>query len=132
LVGSARERSSAPARWDRIRIGHTVLVYNHARSAPLEETETAGDRPALPQLTDTQRRVLIALCRPYRDGANFATPASNQQIAGEVFLSVAAVKMHLRTLFNRFELGELPQNQKRTRLAECVLQFGLISQRDLA
>lgn len=117
---------------DRIRVGRTVIVYNAAQSAPVDETETAGDRPTLPQLTDTQRRVLIALCRPYRDGASFATPASNQQIAGEVFLSVDAVKMQLRTLFNRFELGELPQNQKRARLAECVLQFGLISERDLA
>ena len=82
------------------------------------------------QLTDTQRRVLIALCRPYRDGG-FATPATNQEIAAEVFLSVDAVKMHLRTLFGRFALGELPQNQKRARLAECALQSGMISHRDL-
>jgi hypothetical protein len=40
--------------------------------------------------------------------------------------------MHLRTLFRKFELGELPQNQKRAKLAECVLQYGLISERDLA
>jgi predicted ArsR family transcriptional regulator len=92
---------------------------------------TAGEVAALPRLTDTQRKVLIALCRPYRDGGSFATPASNQQIAGEVFLSVDAVKMHLRNLFAKFDLGELPQNQKRARLAECALQLGLISQRDL-
>jgi pSer/pThr/pTyr-binding forkhead associated (FHA) protein len=117
---------------DRIRVGRTTLVFNAASSPALEKTATAGERPALPHLTETQRRVLVALCRPYRDGGSFATPASNQQIAAEVFLSVDAVKMHLRTLFNRFELSELPQNQKRARLAECVLQFGLISQRDLA
>jgi len=29
-------------------------------------------------------------------------------------------------------LGELPQNQKRASLAECALQWGVISQRDLA
>ena len=81
----------------------------------------------MPELTDTQRRVLVALCRPYRDGGRFASPATNQQIADEVFLSVDAVKMHLRTLFGKFELGDLPQNEKRARLAECVLQFGLIS-----
>jgi FHA domain len=119
---------------DRIRIGRTTLAYNAACPAEAQQaaTVTAGDVPRLPQLSDTQRRVLIALCRPYRDGGSFATPASNQQIAGEVFLSVDAVKMHLRTLFNHFELSELPQNQKRARLAECVLQFGVISQRDLA
>jgi hypothetical protein len=117
---------------DRIRVGRTVLAYNAAQSSPLSTTVNAGD-PPLPQLTDTQRRVLIALCRPYRDGASFAAaPASNQQIASEVFLSLDAVKMHLRRLFKSFELDELPQNQKRARLAECALQFGVISRRDLA
>jgi pSer/pThr/pTyr-binding forkhead associated (FHA) protein len=117
---------------DRIRMGRTVLAYYGSSSAPAESTVTAGEEPAIQKLTDTQRRILIALCRPYRDGGSFATPASNQQIASEVFLSVDAVKMHLRTLFGKFELGELPQNQKRARLAECVLQYGVICQRDLA
>jgi DNA-binding NarL/FixJ family response regulator len=57
--------------------------------------------------------------------------ATNQQIAAEVFLSVDAVKMHQRTLFGKFELGELPQNQKRATLAERALQFGVISHCDL-
>ncbi len=116
---------------DRIRVGGTILAYNAAQPSPAGTTVTAGEFPSLPRLTDTQRRVLIALCRPYRDGDGFATPATNQQIAGEVFLSVDAVKMHLRNLFAKLELGELPQNQKRARLAECALGLGLISQRDL-
>jgi FHA domain len=117
---------------DRIRVGRTTFAYNAAQAAPTGPTAVAGDLATLPQPTDTQRRVLIALCRPYRDGVSFATPASNQQIAGEVFLSVDAVKMHLRALFASFELAELPQNKKRARLAECALQFGVISHRDLA
>lgn len=116
---------------DRIRVGRTILAYNDARGSQGGTTATAGQLPPLPRLTDSQRRVLIALCRPYRDGGSFATPASNQQIASEVFLSVDAVKMHLRALFHSFELSELPQNQKRARLAECALELGLISQRDL-
>jgi FHA domain len=114
---------------DRIRVGRTVLAYKAAHAASAQQTVATGDRPA-PQLTDTQRRVLIALCRPYRDGS-FANPATNQEIAAEVFLGVDAVKMHLRALFAKFGLGELPQNQKRARLAECAFQFGVISQRDL-
>ena len=119
---------------DRIRVGRTVLAFKAggAGSATVERTVAAGNLPQLQELTDTQRRVLIALCRPYRDGDTFRTPATNQQIADEVFLSVDAVKMQLRTLFGKFELGDLPQNEKRVRLAECVLQFGVISQRDLA
>jgi hypothetical protein len=116
---------------DRVRIGQTILVFRAGGVASVEETATAGEAPALGELTDTQRRVLIALCRPYRDGPSFATPATNQQIAEEVFLSVDAVKMHLRRLFASFELSDAPQNEKRARLAECVLRFGLISERDL-
>jgi pSer/pThr/pTyr-binding forkhead associated (FHA) protein len=115
---------------DRIRLGRTTLVYRAAHAVLLGETEIAGTRQ-VPQLTDTQRRVLLALCRPHRDGS-FATPATNQEIAAEVFLSVDAVKMHLRTLFGKFELGELAQNQKRARLAELALQLGVVTHRDLA
>jgi hypothetical protein len=116
---------------DRIRVGRTLIAYNAANAPAVAETMAAGDRPALRELSDTQRRVLIALCRPYRDGGAFATPATNQQIADEVFLSVDAVKTHLRALFGKFELGDLGQNQKRARLAECAFQLGLLSQRDL-
>ena len=54
-----------------------------------------------------------------------ATPATNRQIADEVFLSVDAVKAHLRVLFDRFGVGELPQNEKRARLAAEVLLDGV-------
>lgn len=82
---------------DRIRVGHTVLAYRTATSSPVEKTDAAAQGPAVQPLTDTQRRVLIAPCRPYREGKSFATPATNQQIADEAFLSVDAVKLHLRT-----------------------------------
>lgn len=115
---------------DRIRVGRTVLAYRAAQATLVGETVSAGELPTI-ELTDTQRRVLVALCRPYRDGA-FAMPATNQQIADEVFLSVDAVKMHLRSLFGKFALGELAQNQKRATLAEKALQFGVISPRELS
>ena len=114
---------------DRIRIGRTVFAYRAAQLTGVGQTVLAANRPAL-ELTDTQRRVLVALCRPYRDGG-FGTPATNHDVAAELFLSVDAVKMHLRTLFGKFELGELPQNQKRAKLAERALQAGVISYRDL-
>jgi hypothetical protein len=116
---------------DRIRLGRTLVAYNAAYAPAVAATVAAGNRPALKELSEMQQRVLIALCRPYRDGGTFATPATNQQIADEVFLSVDAVKTHLRALFGKFELNDLAQNQKRARLAECVFQLGLISQRDL-
>jgi len=115
---------------DRVRVGNTVLAYRAAQRAALGETVVAAAKPDI-QLTDTQRRVLVSLCRPYRDG-DFATPATNQEIAAELCLGVDAVKMHLRTLFGKFGLGDLPQNQKRARLAETALQSGVISRRELA
>jgi hypothetical protein len=114
---------------DRVRIGRTVLAYRAAHATLVDETVSAAHEPSV-QLTDTQRRVLIALCRPYRHGG-YATPATNQEIAEAVFLGVDAGKMHLRALFARFDLGALPQNQKRATLAEQALQRGVITFRDL-
>jgi DNA-binding NarL/FixJ family response regulator len=118
---------------DRIRVGRTVLVYR----SPIPfivgaSTAKGGQLSSEIMLTDSQRRVLVALCRPYSDHAGIATPASNQQIADEVFLSVDTVKMHLRALFQLFHMGELPQNQKRARLAEQALNLGIVTDRDLA
>jgi hypothetical protein len=127
IVGRRRLRDG-----DRVRVGRTVLAYRAPVGSTAGTTVVAGGAQAPQRITDSQRRVLIALCRPLREGGSFATPATNQQIAAEVYLSVDAVKMHLRALFNRFELTELPQNQKRARLAECALQSGVISLRDLA
>jgi DNA-binding NarL/FixJ family response regulator len=114
-----------------VRVGQTVLAYNAAESAEAGQTVSAGETLAMTPLSDAQRRILVALCRPYRDGGRYAAPASNQQIAADLFLSLDAVKTHLRTLFSRFGLTELPQNQKRARLAEIVLEQGIISGRDL-
>ena len=115
---------------DCIRVGRTVLAYRAAQATLVQETVAAADLPVI-ELTDAQRKVLIALCRPFRDG-NLAAPASNQDIAAELYLSVDAVKMHLRALFVKFQLGELPQNQKRAKLAERALQLGSVSRQDLA
>ena len=71
----------------------------------------------------------VALCRPVNDSTS-ATPATNRQIADEVFLSVDAVKAHLRVLFDRFGVGELPQNEKRARLAAEVLLDGVLKPHD--
>ena len=82
-------------------------------------------------LTSAQRRVLVALCRPYRDAA-FATPASNPAIARELSLSVDAVKSTMRALFDLFGIGDVPQNEKRAVLALQALRGGVVSRRDLA
>ena len=101
---------------DSLRFGGTTMTF---RSPQLDEqrgTAVASQIPTAVDLSTTQRKVLTALCRPYKEGTAFATPATNQQIADELFLSVDAVKTHLRVLFAKFSIEQLPQNQKRIRL----------------
>ena len=78
-------------------------------------------------LTDTQHRILAALSRPVSGGDHYATPATNQEIAEEVYLSVDAVKAHLRTLYGKFGIEDLPQNQKRARLVELAIEGGYLA-----
>ena len=126
IVGRRRLRDG-----DALRFGDTLVLFRSPAQVRDEETVAATDRPDVSRVTDTQRRVLMALCRPFREGNEFASPATNKQVADEVFLSVDAVKANLRALFETFEIGDLPQNQKRIRLAELALRSGVISPRDL-
>lgn len=117
---------------DVLRFGATSAVFRAPTEArAVSETQLAEGVPDA-TLTATQKTVLVALCRPFREGSAYATPATNQQIAGEVFLSVDAVKTHLRTMFAKFGVQDLPQNQKRVKLVEYALQSGAITPRDLA
>ena len=115
---------------DLLRVGQTSIAYRRPEAEDSMPTRVAGARLALTDLPPTQRQVLVALARPYKHN-EFAVPATNQDIADELHLSVDAVKSHLRTLFQRFGIEHLPQNQKRSRLVAEALQSGLISTRDL-
>jgi predicted component of type VI protein secretion system len=115
---------------DLLRVGQTSIAYRRPEAEDSMPTQVAGTRLALTDLPPTQRQVLVALARPYKTN-EFAVPATNQGIADELHLSVDAVKSHLRTLFQRFGIEHLPQNQKRSRLVAEALQSGLISTRDL-
>jgi pSer/pThr/pTyr-binding forkhead associated (FHA) protein len=116
---------------DVLRFGNTLVQYREPVAETGDSTVAATGILTSASLSDAQRRVLVALCRPFKDGSEFATPATNQQIADELFLSVEAVKTHLRALFGKFEVEDLPQNRKRLALAERALQSGLVSARDL-
>jgi hypothetical protein len=116
---------------DTLKFGETCVIFRapaaqdgHATKAQ-RESVTPGAIPPM------QRRVLVALCRPSLTDA-FAGPATNEAIAAEVCLSIPAVKTHLRALFARFDISELPQNQKRTMLVHLAVDAGVVSPRDLA
>lgn len=112
---------------DTMTFGSTRIVFHGALDGhPSQSTARPPDALAPIPLTETQRRVLIALCRPVFEGLS-TTPASNPRIAHDVFLSVDAVKAHLRILFERFGCAELPQNEKRGRLVSTVLDSGALA-----
>lgn len=117
---------------DVLRVGDTLIVFRSC-AQEIEETAPVGGIPADIALTPGQRRVLVALCRPYGEGGRHATPATNRQIAEELVVSVEAVKTQLRALFAKLGVEpDLPHNRKRARLAELALESGLITPRDIA
>jgi pSer/pThr/pTyr-binding forkhead associated (FHA) protein len=117
-----------------LRFGQTMVLYRRpgeaGESAP-EATVVASETAAAAAISPGQRRVLLALCRPFKDGSAFATPPTNQEIADELHLSVDAVKTHMRALFQKLEVEDLPQNQKRVAAAERALQSGAVAPREL-
>jgi hypothetical protein len=113
---------------DVLRVGHTQILF---RQPALGETGSTAmeDRPVVARVTDAQRRVLVALCRPCLDD-RLASPATNAQIAAELHLTVEAVKQHLRALGEKFAVGGLPQNQKRARLVRLAIEGGVVTPAD--
>ena len=84
------------------------------------------------RLTEGERRVLLALCRPLAAPGGSAIPAGNREIAEELHITPDGVKTHIRALFAKLGIADLPQYRKRTELARRALESGLITQRDLA
>jgi hypothetical protein len=114
---------------DVLRLGRTSLVFR----APIAtgESTVAAEAAALVRLTAGERRVLVSLCRPLSSPGTGAIPASNRAIADDLHLSLAGVKTHIRSLFAKLDIDDLPQYQKRTELAQRALGAGLVTPSDL-
>ena len=119
---------------DELRLGGTRVVFrapDAVGGGGAATTKVSQSVMAFTAVSDAQRRVLVALCRPFADGDPWARPATNKNIAAELFLTVPAVKTHLRALYGRFGIEDLGQNEKRLRLAELAFQAGLVSMEDV-
>jgi len=116
---------------DVVAVGGTLIVFIVPSGDSSGGMTGSAQGPLVAvQPTPAQRRVLVALCRPY-GAASYGAPASNRQIAEELVLSVDTVKGTLHELFEAFGLQDLPQNQKRGALAARALQLGLVTRREL-
>ena len=126
LTGRRRLRDG-----DTFVLGATSFRFRNTSRESTQLTKVGEQVVTAASLSPTQRQIVTSLCRPYKHDDPYATPASNQRIADEMFLSVDAVKTHLRILFQKFHIEDLPQNQKRVKLVERVLGLGLVSRKDL-
>jgi predicted component of type VI protein secretion system len=128
--GERVTRARRLANGDAIRIGATVLTYRSPRHGVEGQTQTMAVDSSPVALTEAQRRVLEALCRPMRDPSPHALPATNRQIAEELYLSVETVKSHMRVLGRLLEVDQLPQSQRRYVMAQTAMRLGLVPSAD--
>jgi pSer/pThr/pTyr-binding forkhead associated (FHA) protein len=124
VVGRRRLRSG-----DVVRTGKTLIGF-WAPPATSAGATSAGRSEIDPNsLTDAERRVLIALARPLRHPSG--VPATNQQIADELFITISTVKGHLRSIAEKFDLRDVPQTHRRHELVTRAFRAGLLIERDL-
>ncbi len=101
--------------------------------APGPQQAPAPHRAPAPrvELSSTQRRVLVSLCRPYKGGNRFATPATDEQIAEDLVVSVGEVRTHLRILCAKLGIDDPAASNARVRLVQSAFADGLVSEEDL-
>jgi pSer/pThr/pTyr-binding forkhead associated (FHA) protein len=131
FVNGERLSGRRPLRdGDTVRFGGTTMTFRSPQGEDQSGPAAGGGTPPAMDISTTQRRVLVALSRPYKE-SEFASPATDEQIAAELFLSANAVKTHLGVLYAKLDVEEMAPDQKRARLVERAFSAGLISERDL-
>jgi pSer/pThr/pTyr-binding forkhead associated (FHA) protein len=114
---------------DELRLGRTRLVFRSTEPPVVDATLTDDER--LPRLTDRERDVLIALCRPLLVAAGrFSEPASTRRIGEELFIGETAVKGHLQRLYDKFGLPP-GEGRRRVELANAAVTRGAVTLADL-
>jgi pSer/pThr/pTyr-binding forkhead associated (FHA) protein len=113
---------------DEVRIGKSRLVYLQTRQSggPVEEATIVPDATQLPpRLTRREVDVLMVLCRPLVSDDPFPEPASVRRMAGELYVTEAAVKQHLQNLYDKFSIPT--EGDRRVRLANEALRRGAVT-----
>src|SRR3954468_10724531 len=113
---------------DELRLGKSRLVFLKARQAgePADEATMVPDTAQLPpRLTRREFDVLVVLCRPLVSDDPFPEPASVRRMAGELFVTEAAVKQHLQNLYDKFSIPT--EGDRRVRLANEALRRGAVT-----
>jgi DNA-binding NarL/FixJ family response regulator len=114
---------------DVMCFGSTRITFQDRSSAEQMDSTARVSEETWAPMTARDRDVLRALCRPLVDDSS-ALPASNEDIAEEVALSVDSVKARLRVQYERYGLVDLRQGEKRVRLARLLLSNGTFKPHD--
>jgi DNA-binding CsgD family transcriptional regulator len=116
---------------DVLRVGDTRMAFRSPVHGQTKSTVAGRAFEPPGTLTDLQRRILVALCRPVVRASGPASPATNEEIGREIGLSIDAVKAHLRVLFGKFAMSDrLRQNEKRTHLVRLAIDAGVVRSAD--
>jgi DNA-binding CsgD family transcriptional regulator len=109
---------------DRLHIGGTVLAFKDAGQPSLDETRPGGLGERI-DLREREQDVLNVLCRRVIDNAG--PPASNTEIAAELFLSVEGVRSNLKSLYRKFGIDSGTPDQRRAVLVQRAIDEVYIS-----
>jgi pSer/pThr/pTyr-binding forkhead associated (FHA) protein len=130
--GSRIGRPAPLAPGDEIRIGRTRLVLRSHQAEPDDDVDvdaTVAYRRS-PRLTHRERDVLLALYVPGSPADTFTETATPHEIAKSLWVTEAAVRHHLTSLYEKFGI-EGSAGQRRSRLANEALRCGVITLADV-
>jgi DNA-binding NarL/FixJ family response regulator len=105
---------------DVIRVGATRLRFHDPSDTTDSKLTEVASQATAPSVTPAQLRVLVALCRSAEG------PASNEEIAAALTVSIDTVKTHMRALFDAFQLQASAPYRKRFELVRLAVDAGLV------
>jgi FHA domain len=114
---------------DEILLGRTRIVFHDPSPKGDDTTEPLAPPP---DLTKTEKRVLVELCRPVLSGGTFRPPSSVSDIAANLYVGDSAIKQHLSHLFDKFGIDpEDHKGERRIELANAAIETGAVTMKDL-
>ena len=113
---------------DEIELGRTTLTFFDPASRGEGTTKRAVQKS--PEITRTERLVLIELCRPAFSGRSIAGPASVETISKALVVGAAAVRAHLGHLYDKFGTTAQDGESRREVLALDVMDRRIITRKD--
>jgi hypothetical protein len=110
---------------DTIRLGRTNLIF---RDGSNRDGTTKRTNTKAPEITKTERAVLVELCRPWLTGTVMSSAAPVETIAAALSVGQAAVRAHIGHLHDKFGIDE--GRDRRDRLARDVVERGVVTPKD--